>query len=240
MPLGNLIAAGSSLLGGLFGNKSAAKQQKQNIAQQKEFAQSGIQWRVEDAKKAGIHPLYALGAQTHSFAPNPVFDSMGPALASAGQDIGRAVSATQSHQGRADAYTTAVQDLSLTRMGLENELLSSQIAKINQAGVPPAMSGPGDSGIIPGQGDVSFVLPSGSGSTRRGPGESHRVLEDEYGEVAEGEGAFRYVRDRAVPVITETSRGGYLDTLLPAMRVLRYLQSLPAPRRGRSNFGPMP
>lgn len=32
-----------------------------NHAYQKEFAQNGLQWTVEDAKKAGINPLYAVG-----------------------------------------------------------------------------------------------------------------------------------------------------------------------------------
>lgn len=43
---------------------------RQNIAYQKEFAQSGIQWRVADAKKAGLHPLAALGANTTSYSPS--------------------------------------------------------------------------------------------------------------------------------------------------------------------------
>lgn len=42
----------------------------ENIAYQKEFAKHGIQWRVEDAKNAGIHPLAAIGAQTTSFTPS--------------------------------------------------------------------------------------------------------------------------------------------------------------------------
>ena len=65
----SLLGAGASLLGGLFDDNSAKKQAQQNYAQQKEFAQKGIGWKVEDAKASGIHPLYALGAQTHSFTP---------------------------------------------------------------------------------------------------------------------------------------------------------------------------
>jgi len=63
------IQAGGSLLGGLFGNKSAKKQAKQDYRRQKEFAQNTIQWKVADAKKAGLHPLYALGA-SGSFTPS--------------------------------------------------------------------------------------------------------------------------------------------------------------------------
>lgn len=57
----------------LFHNR---KMQKQNLAlmqkqidYQKEYAQNGIQWRVADAKKAGLHPLYALGANTPTYTP---------------------------------------------------------------------------------------------------------------------------------------------------------------------------
>lgn len=52
------------------------------------FARNRIQWAVEDAKKAGLHPLYALGGGL----PN-VQDSLGAAMAEAGQDLSRSMSA---------------------------------------------------------------------------------------------------------------------------------------------------
>lgn len=55
--IGGALAAGA---GSFFGGKSAAKQQKK-IA--REIGRNQIQWRVEDAKKAGVHPLFALGYQ---------------------------------------------------------------------------------------------------------------------------------------------------------------------------------
>lgn len=52
------------------GKKADAKSRKfqwkslqAQLAYQKEFAQHGLRWRVEDAKAAGLHPLSALGAQ---------------------------------------------------------------------------------------------------------------------------------------------------------------------------------
>ena len=50
-------------------NDFAANAQGLNYAHQKEFAQNGIRWKVEDAKAAGIHPLFALGAQGATFSP---------------------------------------------------------------------------------------------------------------------------------------------------------------------------
>ena len=67
--LGELIAGVGSLIGGLMGrdaqrdaNEAQERMAAQNIALQREFAQQGIQWKVVDARKAGISPLYALGA----------------------------------------------------------------------------------------------------------------------------------------------------------------------------------
>jgi len=149
--LGSLISAGADLLGGLIGKSSADKQS----AMQKEFAQNGIQWKVADAKKAGIHPLYALGANTMSYSPVATGDF---GVSQAGQDIGRAIDATRGHNDRAQAVQKTMNDLTVTRMGLENELLAAQIAKTRQAGQPPARQMPGDVMLIDGQGQTA--LPS--------------------------------------------------------------------------------
>lgn len=95
-----LIGGGASLLGGLMGRESSRSSANRNVDLQREFAQHGIRWRVEDAKQAGIHPLYALGASTHSFSPISVSDPLGPAIASAGQDLSRAFEATRTGQER--------------------------------------------------------------------------------------------------------------------------------------------
>lgn len=156
--IGNLISAGASLLGGLLGKSSAEKQNAANLAAQKEmaaqniqlqrdFAQQGIQWKAADAKAAGIHPIYALGAPTHSFAPvsigaQPGADmSMANAVNSMGQDIGRAVNSTRSQAQRDDAYETSIKALTLQKFGLENELLGSQIAKLRAGSNPPFPTG---------------------------------------------------------------------------------------------------
>lgn len=152
--LGNLISAGANLLGGILGNNAEEENAKRNIRMQKEFAQQGIRWKVEDAKAAGVHPLYALGANTHSFAPVSVGgSSLAQGLSAAGQDIGRAVHATSTEAERSTAFTKASQELQLQRMGLENELLASQIAKVRQAGSVPAMPSIGSRHLIDGQGD---------------------------------------------------------------------------------------
>jgi len=132
--IGGLIGAGASLLGGSNAQKSQEKMAAENIRLQKEFAQSGIQWKVADAKAAGVHPLAALGASTLSFSPVSVGSPAGAGISSAGQFLGRALAATDTAGGRT---TSAVEALTLERAGLENELLRSQIARVNQQIGPP-------------------------------------------------------------------------------------------------------
>lgn len=146
-----------SVAGGLIGAKAQQKANRQNIKLQKEFAQTGIRWKVEDAKKAGIHPLYALGANTHSFSPVSVGDGGASHFAQAGQDIGRAIHATRTGGEKLDAYTAASQKLGLQRQELENALLASQLAKINQPGTPPARPTLDQAHLIDGQGNSGLI-----------------------------------------------------------------------------------
>lgn len=149
----------------------------QNIALQKEFAQSGVQWRTADARAAGIHPLAALGAQTVSFSPASIghvpevgvggagyaeraagIEGAGNAWArgvsQAGQDIASSLHATRSEQQRMQAVSKTVQDLSLQRMGLENALLASQVAKLNTVG--PPMQSLASRYLVDGQGQTAL------------------------------------------------------------------------------------
>lgn len=152
--LGNLIGAGASLIGG-FLNKSSAdatrEQQLQlaheNMAMQKEFAQNGLTWKIDDAIRNAdkIHPIYSMGSAGASFSPVSTNfqndSSMGNAVASAGQDIGRAVNATATQPQRLNAYQEAAQQISLEKGTLENELLKTQLAsqqgRLRQNATPP-------------------------------------------------------------------------------------------------------
>lgn len=66
------VAIGNMWMQGKNNAQNRALQEKlfnQQLASQKEFAQNSIQWRVADAKKSGIHPLFALGANGSSYTP---------------------------------------------------------------------------------------------------------------------------------------------------------------------------
>lgn len=163
---GGLLSGIGSIVGGLFGSESQQDANNANAALQYDFAKNGIQWKVADAKAAGVHPLFALGAQTNMASPSYVGDSVLPgALSQAGQDIGRAIDATRS---KSDRFSARMQALQVQRGELENQLLASQIAKLN-ASPNPSMP-VGDEFMIPGQGNSPLVRtdPSRITSSRSG------------------------------------------------------------------------
>lgn len=154
--LGAVIGAGASILGGVLGSNSQEKAMKMQIAAQREFAQQGIRWKVDDAKAAGVHPVYALGAPTHSFSPIGLpGNDLGSGIANAGAMIGQGIDRAAEAKMTAGERIANVEStkLQLMNMGLQNELLASQIANTKQAGQPPALPGPSDRNIIAGQGD---------------------------------------------------------------------------------------
>lgn len=167
--LGALIGAGASIAGGLLSNKSqkeanraAEAQNERNIALQKEFAQSGIQWKVKDAEAAGVHPLYALGAQTTSFAPSSVGGGASDFsfLGQAGQNIGRAIDATRSTP--ASALALQLGKVQIEGAQLDNDLKRAQLASAIATNMPghPGLPGLFTQHQIPGQGDSGSSDPT--------------------------------------------------------------------------------
>lgn len=134
----------------VFNSQSKQQNDKEiaamNIANQKEFAQHGIRWKVADAEAAGLHPLAALGAQTNSFSN--VVGSSGDTndYATMGQNIGRSIDAGSTNSERTDRMSKAIartaEVFSLEKMNLENEQLKSQIA-LTRSQIPPALPAPG-------------------------------------------------------------------------------------------------
>lgn len=85
----SLIQAGGSLLGGFLGSSGGYN------AYDKAQIINPITLRVRDAKKSGIHPLYALGAPTMSPAKSiPGQSPLGSAIADAAQHLGRGIEST--------------------------------------------------------------------------------------------------------------------------------------------------
>lgn len=153
--LGDFISAGSNLIGGWMKSNSADEDRKaqmamaqQNIAAQREFAQHGIRWKVEDAKAAGLHPLAALGAQVSSFSPVSIASGgdggAADSFAAAGQDIGRAIKSQITKEEREERDANLARKLQIEKGALENDLLRTElVSKIRReaAGVGPAFPG---------------------------------------------------------------------------------------------------
>lgn len=122
---GGLIGGLGSMIGAGINSATQKQINKENIAMQKEFAQNGIQWKVQDAKKAGIHPSVALGAQTYQATPSSV-----------APDVGSGVSGAFKHFGSAiDSFIDDKEEernLQLEALKLANEKDKLEIAKMKQ------------------------------------------------------------------------------------------------------------
>lgn len=150
--LDSLLSAGLKLFGGFLGKSSqdkantiAQQNADRQIALQREFAQNSIQWRAEDAKKAGIHPIYALGASPMSFSPVSVGvsgrDPLAESLGDMGQDISRAAGAYKTRVSRqVTGDAVMANKLQLENMSLQNDLLRQRIAQLNAPGTPPGVA----------------------------------------------------------------------------------------------------
>lgn len=136
-----VASGGLQALGSYLSADAAKDASKKAYKRAKEFAQSGIQWKVSDANAAGINPYFALGAPTATYSDSGVgIDPVGEAMNAMGQNIGRAALANNDGLSKAGAQ---MQALELERAGLENEYLRSKIASENrlntQAGSPPLL-----------------------------------------------------------------------------------------------------
>lgn len=143
--LGDIISGGLKLLGGFMDSQRQDENAERNIALQREFAQNSIQWKAADALKAGISPVYAMGAPTTSFSPISLGggSSLGSALGSMGQDVSRAVASGSDSQQRVGQVSQLMEKLTVERASLQNDLLRSQIARLNQSTAPtPPLVGP--------------------------------------------------------------------------------------------------
>lgn len=117
---GSAISSAAGLAGGFINATTSKTIAREQMRLQKEFAQNGIQWRVEDAKKAGLHPLYAIGASGASYTPvSQDSSAMGNAVADAGAYLGKAVDQALS---KADQAALQQENLEYARLMREGNL----------------------------------------------------------------------------------------------------------------------
>lgn len=141
--VGGIVGAGANLVGGIMGQRNQAAINTANINAAQNAAMYGIEWRVADAKRAGINPLAALGSNFQPGAPQSVgSNALGAGIGAAGQDLARAMQAYGdkiSKQAQLDIqYKQAMIDqVNATTAG--EMLRNSQLAKLTQPGTPPSM-----------------------------------------------------------------------------------------------------
>lgn len=152
-------AIAGPLIGGLLDSNSASNATAANVgmseqdrAAQKEFAQQGIRWRVEDAKAAGLHPLAALGAQIPAYTPSSIpvqaDNSWGNAIRESGQNITRAIGAKQTRIERLQEQLLEAQIAATNADAATKNAAASQIALTSGAGMPPPMPTMSDTGMV--------------------------------------------------------------------------------------------
>ena len=161
--------ARAAIRGAKINSRAARWASRQNLKYQMEFAKKGIRWRARDAIRAGIHPLAALGAQPSSFSPSFISGNPGDGMIEAGriqassgaaaaesmdQGIARAATAFGDVTDRNTQYLMKMQDLQLQNAQLNNAVLASQVANLNQPGNPPAS--PTNRWLVDGQGQTTL------------------------------------------------------------------------------------
>ena len=184
---GNLVGDVASGVMGLAGNKSTnSANQAMNQAQlqlareqfewQKELAKNQIAWRVEDAQKAGLHPMAALGLQSTSFSPvstsfTPMQSPDYSFLSDMGQSASYAAMKAKDRKEQAAAVRLAQDQVALQteNMNLQNEglridneykqwqLMTAMQGGANQALNSPASARVGQKDLLPGQADSPYV-----------------------------------------------------------------------------------
>lgn len=149
---GDIIGATSTLLGSSLNMQNQNEINKKNADLQREFAQNSIQWRVQDAQKAGIHPLAALGASGYNASPSYVGADNG--VAQAGQQISQGLSK------QLEEDFSEKSQLELQRAKLENLKLAKEINEMGQSSTPNNIFSPASSlGVV---GDLDRLSSSNS------------------------------------------------------------------------------
>lgn len=122
------ITAGAGLLGGFLSSSSSKKAQRKAEA----FERQRIQMTVADAKKAGIHPLAALGAGTAYTNPYTSIPSggMANAIGEVGQSLGQA--AVDYGQAKKDKAAVRFEtQMALKKFDLDARETEARIGLIN-------------------------------------------------------------------------------------------------------------
>ena len=157
--VGSSIAEGLGGIAGAFGGGGYSSKDKV-IDRNIDFRYNARDARkmpshvVEGWKRAGIHPLAGItgGVNLGSGGTTSTIQD----TSNVGQNISRAAKSVQSAAGR--VYQRQMENLSIERAKLENELLRGQITKVHTQQVTPAI-GQGNQYTVDGQGNAKAKTP---------------------------------------------------------------------------------
>lgn len=187
-PAGAVVGSGlgGAVGGGIDSNSANNKaegyyNQQMSFAQQQaqfqqDYVKNMMQWRVEDAKNAGVHPMAALGVSNPSYSP--VSAPSAPEIYNSGQfdtgstfgqSLNRASFEAKNQAQQAHAARLGFQQIELQNQGLsyDNQYKALQVAQLaselqrNAASSAPL---PGAKVLIDGQAEANtgLVTPEGS------------------------------------------------------------------------------
>lgn len=162
--IGGVASGGLSLAGSLLNAGQNRQAMRFSADQQENQMKHGLQWRVEDAKRAGIHPLYALGANISSSPIIPAGDVGGyGGLADMGQNIQDVIRRTSPGAKLKEELELKALQSSINETDARKDLLRAQEGKIRNT---PSV----------GPGPVTFMegsqTPTGGGAVSIGPGDT--------------------------------------------------------------------
>lgn len=213
------------LAGGLLEHSSTKDANKMTM----DAAKNSISWRVSDAKRAGVHPIYALGSPGISVSPQVM---SGGYLSSMGQNIDRARMAAADRSERAAVRAAAVNPmqgvmdkLSIENAALQNDYLRSQIARLQADQVGPPAPSLNMGGLSP---NASRVVPLPAQPIINSPYNSGREAGNitDYGYSRTDSGGLAIVpsmdvKNRIEDNIIQELAWAFRNQVLPAFRGLR-------------------
>lgn len=191
--IGAAIAGVASLVGGIMSSRSASKAAKanrqaqlsdmeKNLAYQKEFAQHGVEWTAESARRAGVDPAIAMGQSSTYYPTNYQPTNTGKDysfIGQMGQDIKGAFSRTAN---KAQRELLALQ---LERAHLENDYALIRNIKAGKEMINmDTQAGPGMPNSVGPYGESDDVILNSSGRISHTPDQRTRSHRSNAGETA--------------------------------------------------------
>lgn len=166
-----LLGLGLKFMGGLIGQKSQDRQNRLQMQQaQKQFdaqMDQSVQRRVKDAKAAGVHPLFALGA---SAGASPTIsaqgESRGNPMQSALSSMAQTINSLETNKAQAARDHAQAQLFDSERKRIEQELTNGSRGSDSEAqSTVKTFALPNDTGYI---GPAEYYNPQVPTSSRQG------------------------------------------------------------------------